>query len=179
MVIPSTWEVLDARDPTAAATPPVSVRSDPLPSPSPARLPPVDLRGARVSAAAACRQLSSLAAPEPGGDASALPGLCPASPAGGAGAASLAGPRPTDLGLTPHSGKPGPLGREESRPCLGDYKGGRRSPFACPVVAGRVHDRIPAWVGGRGGMRKTIARIIPSGARNGAGCSPTPTCARM
>jgi hypothetical protein len=26
----------------------------------------------------------------------------------------------------------------------GDYQGGRRSPLSCPLVAARIHDRIPA-----------------------------------
>jgi len=59
----------------------------------------VDLRGARLSAAAPCRELPGLAAPEPIGDPVPLPGLRPAGPGGGAGADCR--PRAADLGLAP------------------------------------------------------------------------------
>jgi len=45
----------------------------------------MDLRGPGLSAAAPCRELSRLAAPESHRDAIALPGLRPAGPGGGAG----------------------------------------------------------------------------------------------
>jgi len=63
----------------------------------------MDLRGARLSAAAACRQLSGLAPPEPRGDPVALPGLRPAGPGGHARAnrRPLARRRPAHLGLAP------------------------------------------------------------------------------
>jgi len=69
-VSPSIWEVIDAPSFVAPAVP---VLPDLLPSASPAGAAAVDLRGARLSAAAPCREPSAMAAPEPGGDPDALP----------------------------------------------------------------------------------------------------------
>jgi len=88
-VAPSIWEVTDAPHSTS---PPVSLLPDPLSSWSPRRAAAVDLRGARVSAAAPCSELPAVAAAEPDRDPHPLPGLRAPGPGAGRAAADLAAP---------------------------------------------------------------------------------------
>ena len=53
-----------------------------------------------------------------------------------------------------------PFGQRGIESLPGDYKGGRRSPLSCPLVAVRSSAIMPAWAAGLVAMRSTTASSI-------------------